>query len=239
MTFMTFEDRPSTSRYIERVWRCQSATGGVFYSMAEGNLELVVTRLEGLSLVTLRGPVTKGTPITCPPNGRWVAIRFRIGTYFRRFATAALLNHRDLNFPATSGDRFWFEGEAWPIPDFENAEVFVERLAKQGVIGMEPSVQAAIRGDHQVLSRRSVQRRFLRVAGMTYAQYRQIERARHAAQLLHGGASILDAVHDAGYFDQAHLSRSVKRLVGLTPTTILRHEAQLSFWYKTESLGRD
>lgn len=237
MTFMTFEDRPSTSRYVERVWRCQSTIGGVFYSMAEGNLELVVTRLEGFSLVTLRGPVTMAAPITCPPNGQWVAIRFRIGTYFRSFATAALLNHRDINFPTTSDDRFWFDGEAWPVPDFANAEVFVERLAKHGAIGMEPSVQAAICGDHQVLSRRSVQRRFLRVAGMTHAQYRQIARARHAAQLLHAGASILDAVHESGYFDQAHLSRSLKRLVGLTPTTILRREAQLSFWYKTESLG--
>jgi AraC-like DNA-binding protein len=236
--FLTFEDRPSTSRYIERVWRCHSTTGGVFYSMAEGNLELVVTRLEGWALVTLRGPVTQAAPITCPPNGRWLGIRFRVGTYFRSFATAALLNHRDLNFATTSDGRFWFDGEMWPVPDFENAEIFVGRLAKQGAIGMEPAVQAAVLGDHQTLSRRSVQRRFLRVTGMTYAQLRQIERARHAVQLLHGGSSILDAVHASGYFDQAHLSRSLKRLVGLTPTTILRHEAQLSFSYKTESLKR-
>jgi hypothetical protein len=55
LRFLTFEDRPSSSPFIERVWRCHSSSGGVFYSMAEGNFELVVTRLEGLTLVTLRG----------------------------------------------------------------------------------------------------------------------------------------------------------------------------------------
>jgi len=37
--------------------------------------------------------------------------------------------------------------------------------------------------------------------------------ARHATNLLSDGASILDAVHEAGYFDQAHLTRSLKVLI--------------------------
>jgi AraC-like DNA-binding protein len=44
---------------------------------------------------------------------------------------------------------------------------------------------------------------------------------------------ILDAVHEAGYFDQAHLTRSLKRLIGQTPGQIARGETQLSFLYKT------
>ena len=231
--FLTFEDRPSTSRYIERVWRCHSRTGGIFYSMAEGNLELVISRFEHLSFVTLRGPVTRAAPILCPPNGEWMAIRFRMGTFFRGLPTAALLDHNDINFPILADGRFWFQGRAWQAPSFENAETFADRLAKSGAIATEPTVEAAICGDFQILSRRSVQRRFLRVAGMSHAQFRQIERARYAAQLLRGGSSILDVVHDSGYFDQAHLGRSLKRFIGVTPTAILRSEAQLSFSYKT------
>jgi len=37
----------------------------------------------------------------------------------------------------------------------------------------------------------------------------------------------------AGYFDQPHLTRSLRRLIGLTPTNIARGERQLSFLYKT------
>ncbi len=64
---------------------------------------------------------------------------------------------------------------------------------------------------------------------------RQIERARHATNLLRSGSSIGDTVHEAGFFDQAHLTRSLKHFIGLTPAKIVREERQLSFLYKTES----
>jgi len=233
---LTFDDRQSSSRYIERVWRCHSTIGGFFHSMAEGNLELVITRLEGFSLVTLRGPVTRADTFACPPNGRWLAIRFRMGVYFRGLPTSALLDHNDLNFPVWPDGKFRFAGRAWQIPTYENAETFVDRLARYGLIDVEPVVQAAIHGDCQALSRRSVQRRFLHVAGMTHATFRQIERARRATDLLRSGSSILDVIHEAGYFDQAHLGRSLKRLIGLTPMAIQNQQAQLSFLYKTERL---
>jgi hypothetical protein len=231
--FLTFEDRPSNSPLIERVWRCHSTAGGVFHSMAEGNLELVVTRLPGLTRVTLRGPVTKATTVACPPNGQWFAIRFRPGTYLPQLSTALLLDHNDLDFPLCSERRFWFEGAAWEIPNFENAETFVNQLARRRVIARDPAVGAALSGDPQALTLRSVQRHFRHVAGMTHSRFRQIERARYAVQLLRSGSSILDVVHGAGYFDQAHLSRSLKHLIGQTPVRILRKESQLSFLYKT------
>jgi len=112
--------------------------------------------------------------------------------------------------------------------------VFVTRLARRGLIAIEPTVGPAIEGDRQWLSRRSVQRHFLRATGITHAHFRKIERARRAVELLRNGTGILDAVHDAGYFDQAHLTRSLKYLIGQTPMKIIRNEAQLSFLYKTE-----
>src|ERR1700740_2879770 len=97
--FLTFQDRPSNSPLIERVWRCHSTAGGVFHSMAEGNLELVVTRLPGFTRVTLRGPGTRATTRAGPPNGQWFAIRFRPGTYLPQLPTVLLLDHSDLDFP--------------------------------------------------------------------------------------------------------------------------------------------
>jgi hypothetical protein len=232
--FLTFEDRPSNSPYVERLWHSCSTTGGPFHSMAEGNLELVVTRLGGFTQVTLRGPVTQAATVCCPADGQWFAIRFRVGTYFPGLATSQLLNGHNLHLPTTRDGRFWLEGEAWEIPGYENAEVFVTRLAKRGLITLEPVVEAAIEGAPQLLSRRSVQRHFLRATGITYAQFRKIERARHAVELLRNGTGVLDVVHNAGYFDQPHLTRSLKYLIGQTPTKILRNEAQLSFSYKTE-----
>ena len=231
--FLTFQERLSDSPYIERVWRSWSTRGGVLLSVATSNLEIVVTRLQGQAVVTIRGPETKASLVDCPANGEWVAIRFRPGTYLPRLPTALLLDHRNLNLPVDADGRFWWEGVKWELPSFDNAEAFIARLAWQGMITRDAAVGAVLQGDHQALTRRSVQRHFQLATGMSHAAFRQIQRARHAANLLRDGASILDATYEAGYFDQAHLSRSLKGLIGQTPAKILRQEAQLSFLYKT------
>ena len=104
--FITFEDRPSDSPFIERVWRCRSEGGGRFLSVAAGNLELVVTRVAGLTMVTLRGPETRPTTLLCPPNGQWFAIRFRLGVYMPQLPTYLLMDHRDVNCRSPPMGRF-------------------------------------------------------------------------------------------------------------------------------------
>jgi Helix-turn-helix domain len=232
--FLVFEDRMSDSPYIERVWHCHSERRGTFLSVAASHLELVVTRLAGKTTVTLRGPETKATTVDCPADGQWFAIRFRLGTFMPNLPTTNLLDRKDLTLPMAADQSFWLEGSGWECPNFENAETFVARLVKSGVIARDPAVEAAIRGDHQALSIRSVQRHFFHSTGMTHGTFRQIERARYATDLLRSGTSILDTVERAGYFDQAHLNRSLKNLIGQTPAKIARKDEQLSFLYNTK-----
>jgi methylphosphotriester-DNA--protein-cysteine methyltransferase len=101
------------------------------------------------------------------------------------------------------------------------------------VLARDRSVEAIVRREVSPLSLRSAQRHFRRATGITYAAFRQIERARYATQLLREGLAIADVVHRAGYFDQPHLTRSLKYLIGQTPTEIARRTGQLSFLYKT------
>jgi methylphosphotriester-DNA--protein-cysteine methyltransferase len=67
-----------------------------------------------------------------------------------------------------------------------------------------------------------VRRRFLTATGLTPGTIRQIERARHALTLLRQGRPILDVVFEAGYFDQPHLTRSLRQFMGRTPAQIAR-----------------
>jgi AraC-like DNA-binding protein len=231
--FLRFADRPSDSPYIERVWRGRSDSGGPFVSVAAGHLELVVTRLADFAMVTVRGPETRATTIACPPDGEWEAIRFRLGVHMPSLPTRLLLDHRDVDLPVSADGSFELHGFRWPLPDLENAERYVDALARRRVIARDDVVEAAIRGHGQLLTVRSVQRHFRRTTGMTHSLFRQIQRARRATNLLRDGASILDTVHEAGYFDQAHLTRSLKVLIGETPASVMRHDAQLSFLYKT------
>jgi hypothetical protein len=119
----------------------------------------------------------------------------------------------------------------------------VKRLADGGLIAEDPLVSAVLRGEPQVsavlrgepqeLTTRTEQRRFLQVTGMPRGLILQIERARYATNLLKQGVSILEAAYQAGYYDQAHFSRSLKRWTGQTPAQISRAERQLSFLYNT------
>ena len=231
--FIHFEDRPSDHPFVEKVWRCRSERGDSFLSVAANNFEMALTRLRGKTFLTLRGPETAATAMDCPSEGEWIAIRFKIGTFMPRFLPGSLRDHKDVTLPAATGHSFWLNGSALEYPDFENAETFVKRLAKFGILSRDPIVEGTLLRRPFKLSLRSTQRHFLRSTGVTYTTFRQIERARHATNLLREGVSILDVVSNLGYFDQAHLTRSLRRFIGQTPTQISHGQKQLSFLCKT------
>ena len=233
--FLIFDDRPSDSRYVERIWRSHSERAGTFHSIAACHWEMVVTRHEGKTSLTVRGPETKATTADCPADGEWFAIRFKLGTFMPPLRPGDLRDRNAVTLPDASGRSFWLNGSAWEYPDIENAEAFVRRLVHDGLVAVDHSVDAALRSQPQELTLRTAQRHFLQATGMTHSTIRQIERARQATNLLKQGVSILDAVHEAGYYDQAHLTRSLKRLIGQTPAQIIRAEQQLSFLYNTKS----
>jgi hypothetical protein len=232
--FIIFEDRPSDSPFVERVWRCHSERAGPFHSMAASHWEMVVTRHRGKAFLTVRGPETRATTVDCPAEGEWIAIRFKLGTFMPSLPARNLRDRSDVNLPGATNRSFWLNGSAWEYPSFENAEVFVKRLVRDGLIAVDHCVDSILQGQRPQQSIRSAQRHFLQATGITYSAVRQIERARHATNLLKQGASILDTVHQAGYFDQAHLTRSLKYLIGQTPAQIIRAKEQLSFLYKTD-----
>jgi hypothetical protein len=232
-TFILFEERLSDSPFVERVWRCHSERAGSFLSVAASHFEMAVTRHRGKTFLTLRGPETKATTVDCPADGEWLGIRFKLGTFMPQLPPGDLSDHRDVTLPDATSRSFWLNGSAWEYPAFENAETFIKRLVKTGVIASNRTVDSVLQRQPQTLSVRSTQRHFLQATGMTYTAYRQIERARYATNLLKQGVSILDTIHLAGYFDQAHLTRSLKYLIGQTPARIIEGEKQLSFLYKT------
>ncbi len=194
---------------------------------------MVITRREGKTSLTVRGPETKATTADCPAYGEWFAIRFKLGTFMPRLRPGDLRDRKNVTLPDSSGRSFWLDGSAWEYPDFENAETFVKRLVHAGSIAVDQSVLAVLHNQPQDMSLQSAQRHFLQATGVTHGAVRQIERARLATNLLKQGSSIFDAVHEAGYYDQAHLNRSLKHLIGQTPAQILRAENQLSFLYNT------
>ena len=230
---LAFDHRASDSPFVDRVWRAQSQSAGAFLSVAASQVEMAITRHQGRLFLTIRGPETRVTTAECPAGGDWVGIRFSLGTYLPAFAPGDLTDRRDVTLPDATSRSFWLDGSAWDYPDFENAETFVTRLVRKGILVHDDAIDVALRTDGAGMTARSAQRRFLRATGLPRAAVRQINRARDAAVLLQQGVSILDTVYEAGYYDQAHLTRSLQRFIGQTPAQIQQGKHQLSFLYKT------
>jgi len=204
-------------------------------SVAVSHWEMVINHIEGKISLTVRGPETAPTLAFCPANGEWLGIQFKLGVLMPHLPVSALVNHA-VDLPGASSQSFWLDGSAWQCPTFENADVFVERLVREGLLVREPVVEAALQHQQTAVTQRSVQRRFLRAMGLTHGAVAQIARARRATRLLQQGTSILDTVEVAGYYDQPHLTKALKRLIGQTPAQLLAGEntMQLSFLSNTE-----
>jgi AraC-like DNA-binding protein len=216
-----FEEKASSSPFVGLIWRTESHLAGSFTSPAVSHCELVVTRYQGRTFLAVRGPETKATPAYSPAGAEFFGIQLTLGSFMPHLPPGSLVD-RHAALPGATGHSFWLNDVAWPFPDFDDAEAFVDRLVREGVLAREPVVAAVLQDqlDEHDLSLRSVQRRFLQATGLTSRAMRQIERARQATVLLERGSSILDVVFELGYTDQPHLTKSLKHLIGRTPARI-------------------
>jgi len=220
MVIFELEGRPSDSPLVDQIWHARSERSGVFQSIATNQWQMVVTHRDRKSIFTVRGPETRATPLFCEAGGEWVGIRFQVGAFMPHFPASALVD-ADLTLPGAGAKSFYLDGTACQFPDFENADTFVGRLVREGLLVSEPVVDKVLQGQLDGMSTRSMQRRFVHATGLTRRSIQQIERARTAMTLLQSGMSILDTVHEAGYYDQPHLTRSLKRMFGQTPAEIV------------------
>jgi AraC-like DNA-binding protein len=167
------------------------------------------------------GPWTKAGVVSYGEGAEILWIRFKLGTFMPPLPVRRLLD-RETALPGAASQSFWLNGSAWQFPDYGNADTFLDRLARDHVLVRDPVVDAALQDQLPELSTRTVRHRFLRATGLTQGHIRQMKRAQYAAALLQQGVSILDTVHEAGYFDQPHLTRSLKQFIGYTPAQIVR-----------------
>ena len=207
---------------LERVWTAASEGPTDFSSIASVHAGIAFARIAGTTTVHLRGPETKATKLSCPPGAEYFGAEFRLGTYLPAFPPGRLANLQDAILPTLADGRILLDGRAWEMPTPLNLDVFLDRLARDGLLVFEPRVEDLARGDAGTMPERTAQTRMLRAVGLSRRKLRQIERARHASRLLRAGATITDVVAAAGYYDQPHLTRALRQLIGHTPAEVAR-----------------
>ncbi len=230
------DDRASDSPYVARVWRGYSSGVEQMVSVATSHWELVFWAERGQTHVAARGPETRATTAEVPDDSASFGITFAHGTSMPHLPVARLVDTQTESRHVSSRG-FVLRGEEWEVPGFDDAEVFVDRLVRAGVIVRDPLVDDVVEGELPRVGARSVQRRVAAATGLTQGAIRQIERARQAAILLSEDVAPLDVVERLGYYDQPHLARSLTRFVGRTATELRRPGTAepLSLLYKTEA----
>ena len=232
---IVFEERLSDSPYVDTVIRGESVRSGSAIRPAASQWHMIIRKLEGRTSLLIAGPLTTAGVVSWGEGAELLWIRFAVGVFMPGRPTRNFLD-RETVLPGVSKQRFWLNHTAWQFPDYDNVETFIARLAREETLARDPLVSAALAGDLPRAPARTVRHHFLQSAGMTRGQINQITRAQHAASLLSQGKSILDTVDEAGYFDQPHLTRSLRQWVGYTPAQLL-HIGQALGRADRETLG--
>jgi AraC-like DNA-binding protein len=214
-----FEARGAGSPMVERVWQTRSAPEASFISVAASHWEMVVTRQDGAAALTLLGPETRATTASIPEDAVFLGVQFSLGTFMPGLPPGQLVD-RELTLPLATKTSVRLDGYRLELPRPDDVDVFVAKLVRVGLLVHDPVPRAALQGAVQGLSPRSVQRRVARATGLTHGGIRQIRRAELAVKMLSDGVAPLDVAYHAGYADQAHLTRSLRRFVGQTPGEI-------------------
>ena len=210
------EARPSDSPFIESVMHGHTLHAGSTIRPAETNWHMVVLKLDGATRVLAVGPLTSSGVVSYGAGGELLWIKFTLGTFLPHAPTRDWTDRETL-LPSASRRSFWLDRATWEIPTFENVETFVQHLVRAEVLTHDPLISAAFSMEPPTIPERTLRHRFLRATGQTQSHIRQFERARQAADLLAQGETIPDVMFRLGYYDQPHLTRSLKRFIGTTP----------------------
>lgn len=207
---------------LERIWTAACAGTTDFSSLASFTSGIGCVQVDGVTTVHLRGPASRATSLTCTEGHTFFGADFRVGAYLKVVQPARLVNMQDTILPTLSDGRILLDGEAWEVPTPDNIDVFIDRLERAGLLTFDPLVEEFRYGGAVPVAERTAQSRFIRTVGLSRRKLRLIERTRHAARRLRSGAAIMDVVVEAGFYDQPHLTRAVRQLIGHTPAELAR-----------------
>lgn len=218
MTLFT-EGRLSDSPFVDSIWRGRADADQTLMCPADGRWNLSFAKLNGRLKVLVEGPMTKAVPKTHVEGIDWLVIKLKLGVFLPAVSAREYLNGSAL-LPETASQSFWLHSAIWQMPDYENADTFVDWLVRDEVVQLNPLVNAVLQDQPRTVAERTLRHHFQQTTGLTQSHIRQIERARDAMSLLQQDISILDVVDRLGYADQPHLTRSLKRFMGYTPRQV-------------------
>lgn len=212
------EFRPVQSPYILGVTKHIYGKNEKAVTVPDGCWDIVVIKQNNTTQVLLTGAITRPIPLDFPEGTEVMNITFR-PEIFHAIPATKMLNEGKM-LPMFGRNAFKFGDAVLEVPTFENAEAFVGNMQRAKLLHNDKLVARFLDGRPLAASDRSVQRHFLLATGMTMKFMQQVLRAQAAEEMLKQGMRITDVAHNLGFTDQAHMTKSLKGILGVTPAAI-------------------
>jgi len=219
--FAFYEHRLSDSPYVESVARGHTIADTHAMRPAEVNWHMVFVKEDDTRYPILTGTFSSAGEIPfISADLLW--IRFKLGVFMPHLSLRKNLSDTETELPTASCQSFWLNSATLEMPTYENADTFVNRLFADETLAYDSLIYDSLNNHQHDLSARTVRHRFLQATGSSQKHIEQVHRARQARTYLQQGKSILDTAYDLGYYDQSHLTKSLKQYIGFTPSEIIR-----------------
>ena len=223
--YREFAPPPTLAPSVDCLWTRTGAAGDEVRIMPDGATDVIWRQGRGTMIV---GPDTSARTYTRAGGELLVGIRFRPGAGGGCLGVP-LDELRDLQVEARAIDRaFELDGDLAPAVVCRRLLAAVAgRRPDPIVLAAAPRVAqgspVAALARELSISERQLRRRFHAAVGYGPATLARVLRFRRFVSLLDRGRSDLAGVaFEAGYADQAHLSRESRRLAGLSPVAGMR-----------------
>ncbi len=214
------EHRKSANAYIDTVWKTQNLTDGVYLATPDGSWDLIaMTNQTGAKFMMIAGQATKPMEVPYRAGTGSIVISFEPGAYMPAHPAEDLLDNVEM-LPNFDADHFMLAGHTFAFPTYENAEQLVEELVKYKILQNDSVVQSELGGKPRAMSNRGKQRHFARTTGLTKKYLDQIKQVQRAVTLLQQGKKPIEAAMEAGYTDQPHLAKSLKKIMDAKPSNV-------------------
>jgi AraC-like DNA-binding protein len=213
----TYEEKQSSSPYVDIVWHTEDQTDGVYVASADACWDMIFIKNKGgISKVLLSGPSSKTTDVPYLAGNKNFGVRFKPGIIFTGIPVTQMLDVTKA-LPMPTANTFVLQDITWELPTYESIDEFIAKLVERGLLCHDPVVGDVVEGRAVNMSARSIQRHFATTVGLSPRQVKQILSARKAVELLLQGMALADVAYDLGYADLPHMVRMLKRFTGYTP----------------------
>lgn len=213
-----YSQRQSTSPIIAWVWQARPKQSGSYLDLASEFWHIAFLVEQGKTRAVLTGPATKPQPISYKAGQYYWGFVFKSHVGMPGMSKKQLLN-AVINLPV-QGSNFVFGDHMLPMPTYDTADTWADDALERGLLTADEQIAKALSGTGR-MSKRSMQRHLSHATGLNQSQLRQIARAKQAFALLQRGVPIAEVATQAGFTDQAHLTKSLKIFAGQTPAQIL------------------